>query len=188
MTGFVDTFERIWSLGDCQHYIYKVVTLARYPVLCQSSSSVSLNPRQSHAWLQLKDQEIKVVMSHKVKGKSFSNTKRLNSIDSSVTVKMPQATWISSSSFFAFDGRLAAVAYCWCYTQKRTDWVWNAENEDGCLFPTALRGDSPDPWLPSRRQTNVGVCTQNAETLLGCADWQHVSCVNATIPDSAILV
>lgn len=50
------------------------------------------------------------------------------------------------------------------------------------MCPAALRGDSPDPWLASQRQTNVGVRAQNAETVLGRADLQHVSCVNVTNP------
>lgn len=50
------------------------------------------------------------------------------------------------------------------------------------MCPAALRGDSPDLWLASQRQTNVGVRAQNAETVLGRADLQHVSCVNVTNP------
>lgn len=150
---------------------------------CQSSSSVSLSTWKSDTWLQLKDQEMKVVMNHKVKAKSFSSTKRLEEHwFCCLSQNEKEPSWISSSSFFDFDRRLAAVTHRWCYIQKRSDSVWNAKNGDGCLFPAALRGNCPDLWLPSQRQTTVGVRTQNAGTVLGCADWQHVSRVNATIP------
>lgn len=56
----------------------------------------------------------------KSKKSHFQTLKGFNSIDFSVFIsKWIKHSWISWSSFFDFDGRLAAVADCGCCTQKK---------------------------------------------------------------------